>query len=307
METAEALMGMLFNAALVIMIVATMFSAGLSTTLSALGGVFKNVWLVVLVLIAAFIIRPLVGWGTAALLALATPAFIAMLLLAACPGAPFGAKLVMTARGDLITGATLQVLMAAIGSVTFPITANWLISAAGLGGDFSLPVWDLVKTVAVLQLIPFVVGIGVRHWSPETAARWNPPVTQTSTYAFVIVLALALLGSWQTLVALIGSRTILAGIIFAVLMIVLGYFVAVGGKKTRSSVALLEPISNAGPVFAAVAIAFNNDPEILGAATGIILVQIIVGTIVASYFAKGQPEPEDTLANDQTSEAQPAT
>jgi BASS family bile acid:Na+ symporter len=174
METAEALMGMLFNAALVIMIVATMFSAGLSTTLSALGGVFKNVWLVVLVLIAAFLIRPLVGWGTAALLALATPAFIAMLLLAACPGAPFGAKLVMTARGDLITGATLQVLMAAIGSVTFPITANWLISAAGLGGDFSLPVWDLVKTVAVLQLVPFVVGIGVRHWSPETAARWNP-------------------------------------------------------------------------------------------------------------------------------------
>ena len=32
-------------------------------------------------LVAAFLIRPLVGWGTAAILALATPAFIAMLLL----------------------------------------------------------------------------------------------------------------------------------------------------------------------------------------------------------------------------------
>jgi BASS family bile acid:Na+ symporter len=296
METAQALMGLIFNASLVVMIAATMFSAGLSTTLSALGGVFKNVWLVVLVLIAAFIIRPLVGWGTAALLSLAVPAYIAMLLLAACPGAPFGAKLVMTARGDLSTGASLQVLMAAIGSITFPITANWLISASGLGGDFSLPVWDLIKTVAVLQLIPFVVGIGVRHWSPETAARWNPPVTKTSTYSFLVVLALALLGSWQTLIALIGSRTILAGIIFAVVMIILGYVVAVGGKKTRSSVALLEPISNAGPVFAAVAIAFNNDPEILGAATGIILVQIIVGTIVASYFAKGRAAPEEAPA-----------
>jgi BASS family bile acid:Na+ symporter len=299
METAEALMGLIFNASLVVMITATMFSAGLSTTLSALGGVFKKVWLVVLVLLVAFIIRPLVGWGTAALLSLAVPAYIAMLLLAACPGAPFGAKLVMTARGDLITGATLQVLMAAIGSITFPITANWLISAAGLGGEFSLPVWDLIKTVAVLQLIPFVVGIGVRHWSPETAARWNPPVTQTSTYTFLIVLALALLGSWQTLIALIGSRTILAGIIFAVLMIIIGYFVAMGERKTRSSVALLEPISNAGPVFAAVAIAFNNDPEILGAATGIILVQIIVGTVVASYFAKGQPAPEETVVDAQ--------
>jgi BASS family bile acid:Na+ symporter len=76
-------------------------------------------------------------------------------------------------------------------------------------------------------------------------------------------------------------------------MLVVGYFVAVGGKKTRSTVALLEPISNSGPVFAAVAIAFNNDPEILGAVTGIILVQIIVGTIVASYIAKGQPAPEE--------------
>jgi hypothetical protein len=36
METAEALMGLIFNASLVVMIAATMFSAGLSTTLSAL-------------------------------------------------------------------------------------------------------------------------------------------------------------------------------------------------------------------------------------------------------------------------------
>lgn len=296
METAQALLGLIFNASLVVMIAATMFGAGLSTTLSALGRVFKNVWLVVLVLLAAFIIRPLVGWGTAALLSLAVPAFIAMLLLAACPGAPFGAKLVMTARGDVITGATLQVVMAAIGSITFPVVANFMIGAAGLGEDISLPVLDLVKTVAVLQLVPFVLGIAVRHWSPETAKKWNPTVTQISTFTFVIVLALALLGSWRTLIDLIGSRTLLAAAIFAVVMLVVGYFVAVGGKKTRSSVALLEPISNSGPVFAAVAIAFNNDPEILGAATGIILVQIIVGTVVASYFAKGQPAPEETPA-----------
>ena len=144
METAEALMGLIFNASLVVMIAATMFSAGLSTTLTALGGVFKNVWLVILVLIVAFIIRPLVGWGTAAVLSLAVPAFIAMLLLAACPGAPFGAKLVMTARGDLITGATLQVLMAAIGSITLSHhrqladlgrRSGWGVFAAGLGFD----------------------------------------------------------------------------------------------------------------------------------------------------------------------------
>jgi BASS family bile acid:Na+ symporter len=131
MESAQELMKLIFNAALVVMIMATMFGAGLSTTLSALGGVFKNVKLLILVLLAALIVRPLVGWGTAAALSLATPAFIAMLLLAACPGAPFGAKLVMTSRGDVVTGASLQVLLAAIGSITFPITASLLIGRSG--------------------------------------------------------------------------------------------------------------------------------------------------------------------------------
>ena len=39
METVQALMGGLFNASLVIMIVATMFNAGLTTTTKALGAV----------------------------------------------------------------------------------------------------------------------------------------------------------------------------------------------------------------------------------------------------------------------------
>ena len=47
-------MGGIFNASLVIMIVATMFNAGLATTTKALGAVLKNVWLVVLTLIVAF-------------------------------------------------------------------------------------------------------------------------------------------------------------------------------------------------------------------------------------------------------------
>lgn len=67
-------MGLLFNTSLVVMIVATMFAAGLTTTLSALGGVFKNFRLLVLVLLAAFVVRPLVGWGTAELLSLPLPA-----------------------------------------------------------------------------------------------------------------------------------------------------------------------------------------------------------------------------------------
>jgi BASS family bile acid:Na+ symporter len=100
--------------------------------------------------LVAFVVRPLVGWGTAQLFTLATPAFIATVLLWSCPGAPFGSSMVMTAKANIQTGAVLQVMMAAIGSITFAPTANALISAADLGEAVSLPVGDLIKTVAFL-------------------------------------------------------------------------------------------------------------------------------------------------------------
>jgi BASS family bile acid:Na+ symporter len=184
-----------------------------------------------------------------------------------------------------------------------------MIGGANLGDDISLPVGELIMTVAFLQLVPFAAGILVRHWAAESAAKWNPPVTKVSTYALMIVIALALLGSWRTLIDLIGSMTLLAGIIFPVVMILLGYFIAVGKKETRIATSLIEPGSNAGPVMAAVAIGFNNDPAILGATVVLIFLQIIVMVFAASFFAKGQPAPDDAeeaSAETQPAEAQPA-
>jgi BASS family bile acid:Na+ symporter len=291
-DTAVAIMGALFNASLVIMIVATMFVAGLVTTFGALGKVFRNVWLLLLVLVVALVLRPLVGWGLAAVFSLGTASYIVMLLLAACPGAPLGAKFIMSAKGDLTTGASLQVLLAAIGSITFPLVANLMIGAADLGDDFSLPVGELIKAVAFLQLVPFVAGILVRHWTADTAANWKPTVQKVANITLLIVIVLALLGSWQTILDLFGDFALLAQALFVIIMIALGWFLATGDKGTRKATALIEPGSNAGPVFAAIAIAFNNDPEILGIATALIFVQIILGTVVASYLGKGDGEGE---------------
>jgi BASS family bile acid:Na+ symporter len=106
-----------------------------------------------------------------------------------------------------------------------------------------------------------------------------------------------------------------AGFLFPAIMVVVGWFMAVDGRKTRSATSLIEPGSNAGPVFAAVAIGFNNDPEILGTVTALIFLQIIVSVFAASYLGRGQPapdeapdegQPEEEPAEAQPAEAQPA-
>ncbi len=292
MENVADLMGGLFNASLVIMIVATMFAAGLSTTTKALGSVFRNYLLVILVLITAFVLRPLVGWGVTALFPLGVAASIVMLLLASVPGAPLGVKFAMSAKADLTTAASLQVLLAVIGSFTFAPTANFLIGSSGLGDEFALPVAALIQTVVVLQVIPFVVGMAVRHWTPDTAAGWRPPTQQIANYTLLIVIVLALLGSWRIILDMFGDLTILAQAVFIVIMVVLGYFLSKGDSSIRKGTGVLEIGSNSGPTFAAIAIAFGNDPAILGVTTVLVFVQIVVGTLISSWLGRGDGEGE---------------
>ena len=158
--------------------------------------------------------------------------------------------------------------------------------AAELGDDISLPVADLVKTVAVLQLVPFAVGLLMRHWAEAQALEWDEIAKKTSGLTFNVVLVGAVLGSWETMVDLIGSRLLLSAIVASVVITLVGYVVSIGGTPTKRAAALIEPVSNAGPAFAAVGIAFSNDPEILGAMTAILVLQIVVGLAIASFWAK---------------------
>jgi BASS family bile acid:Na+ symporter len=299
MEVQE-LIGALFNIALVVMIVATMVSAGFTTTFANLGSVLKKVGLVALVLVTGLVIRPLVGWGIAELFSLTEPAYIALVLLAVVPGAPLGVKFVMGAKGDVTTGATFQVLLAVVASFTFASTANFILETADLGEGVSLPVGDLLKTVVFLQVLPFAVGLLIRHWNEKSALEWNKFAQKIIGPSFLAVVVLALLSSWQMIIDLIGDRVLLAGILFAVVMIAVGYFVSQGGYSTRAATAMIQPGSNAGPTFAAVAIAFNNDPAILGAVTALIFMQIVVAAPIGTWMGRNvedqETEDQETIA-----------
>ena len=138
----------LFNTVLVVFVASTMLGAGLGTTTAALAGVLKNVPLVALVLLVNLVVVPLLGWGIAEVLSLGTAGYVALVLACSSPGGPFGAKLAMTQRGDLVTGSALQVLLAAIGSLTFlrnRFQRVLVIKRSELGTPLTLPILVNVK------------------------------------------------------------------------------------------------------------------------------------------------------------------
>lgn len=277
---------LLFNAITVIFIATTMFAAGLGATLPALRAIFTAPLLLVLALVANLVVIPLLGWGIAMLFGLPTAAFIALVLAASSPGGPFGAKLGMIQKGDVVAGAAMQVLLAAVGSVTFGVTANAILTTAKVGTGISLPVADLVRTVAILQLIPFAVGLIVRHYASSIARSWHSVAVMVSNMTFLIVLAGMLLGNWRDVVALIGSRTPLAGSVLAAAAFATGTLLATGSPARRTTMGGVAAVRNAGPALAAVGIAFSDTPAVLGALATVLLSGLATALPIAAVLSR---------------------
>ncbi|MEU8204755.1 bile acid:sodium symporter [Streptosporangium sp. NPDC049046] len=277
---------LLLTAITVIFIAATMFAAGLGTTLPALRAILTAPLLLVLALTANLIAVPLLGWGVATLFSLPTAAFVATVLIASSPGGPFGAKLGMVQKGDVVAGAAMQVLLAAVGSLTFGPTVNVVLTAANVGGGVSLDVAALVRTVAVLQLIPFAVGLITRHYAPAMARSWHPAAVAVSNMSFLIVLAGMLLGNWRDIAALTGSRTLLAGFVLAVTAFATGSLLATGTPQRRSTMGGVTAVRNVGPALAAVGLAFDDSPAVLGALAAFLLSGLAVSLPIAAVLGR---------------------
>ncbi|MEU7306354.1 hypothetical protein [Streptomyces sp. NPDC007206] len=94
----------------------------------------------------------------------------------------------MVQSGDVVGGAGMQVLLASVGSITFAPTAGVLLNAADVGIDVSLDAGTLIRTVALLQLVPFAIGLLMRRYAAPTAQSWHPAAASVSNITFLIVL-----------------------------------------------------------------------------------------------------------------------
>ncbi|MFI9587369.1 hypothetical protein ACIHCQ_37400 [Streptomyces sp. NPDC052236] len=288
---------MLFNAVTVIFIAATMFAAGLGATIAALRSIFTNVPLLLLALLTNMVLIPLLGWGMGALFSLPSAAFIALVLVASSPGGPFGAKLAMVQNGDVVAGAAMQVLLATVGSLTFAPTVNAILSAADLGKGISLDVATLVGTVALLQLVPFAMGLLLRRYSEPTARSWHPTAAAVSNVTFLIVLAGMLVGNWRDVVALLGSLALLAGFVLAAAAFAVGTLLATGPPVRRTTMGGVAAVRNAGPALAAIGIAFGNQPAVLGALAAVLLSGLAAALPIATMLSgrrSGPAAPDNT-------------
>jgi len=250
----------------------SMLAVGLAHTVQEVFGPLRRIRVVILVLVANFVLAPVLADLLIRVFSLGTSHAIGLLLLATAAGAPFMVQLVKAAEGDLARTAAMLVLLMSVSVVYLPVVVPVLLAHPELSGVASTQVgmgaiaWPLVLNI----LLPLAIGLGVRRFAEELAWRVQPFMGKTATVAVVVLIAGATLLNLPAILGLFTDIAVVALLLFTVGAFVIGYLC--GGRDPERQVVLGLGTGQRG-VAAALVVATQTieDPDtlvmVLGGAT----------------------------------------
>jgi predicted Na+-dependent transporter len=211
------IMATLAQLSLLVFVIGSMASMGLSLKMKQIIEPLKNVKLVVLALVVNFVLVPIVAYLITLVFPLDTTLETGLVLLATAAGAPFLPKLAQAAKGNLAFSVGLMVLL--------------------LQG-VSVSPWDIAKSLIVMMLLPLAIGLFVNARYEDIAAKVQPTFGQASNTALLVLTVLGLVLNFKSMIGLVGSWGILAGVVFIVLSLVIGYFLGGSDSGIKSVMGL---------------------------------------------------------------------
>lgn len=149
---------------------------------------------------------------------------VGLILLAASPGGPTANLYSYLYKGDIALNITLTAINSVIAAFTLPLIVNFALqhfvaSEQNVGLQFSK-----IIQVFVIILVPVVIGMLIRHFSPHLAEKLNKPVRVFAIIFLLFIVSLAIAKDYQKLlnyIGLVGGATLL----FCICSLLIGYWV----------------------------------------------------------------------------------
>jgi len=213
-------------------VLSSMLAVGLSLSLHQIVAPLRNAKLVVLALLANFVLMPAAAVAISRLLRLDQPLGIALLLLGAAAGAPFLPKLAGLAKGNLAFSVGLMVMLMVLTVGFMPLALPLLLEAV------SVDPLKIARSLVLLMLLPLGVGLVVNARFTCFAEEWRGPLNRLSSLSLTLLIVLLLLTNFHNVIALFGTRGILASILFLISGASIGWVLGGPGLGTKGVLAL---------------------------------------------------------------------
>ena len=217
---------------LLVFVIGSMASMGLSLKMKQILDPLKDIKLVVLALVVNFILVPIVAYLITLILPLDQSLETGLILLATAAGAPFLPKLAEAAKGNLAFSVGLMVLLMVVTIIYLPIVLPLLLQGV------SVSPWDIAQSLIVMMLLPLAIGLLVNARYEEIAAKVRPTFGQASNIAILVLTVLGLVLNFKSMIGLVGSWGILAGVIFIVASLLIGFLLGGSDGKIKSVMGL---------------------------------------------------------------------
>ena len=261
-----------------VFVICSMLSMGLSLTISQITAPLKNAKLVIFALLANFVLVPILAVLITILLPLDQSVEIGLILLATAAGAPFLPKLAEAAKGNIAFSVGLMVLLMLVTIIYLPIVLPLLL------GDVEVNPFEIAQSLIVLMLIPLAIGLFIKARYAETAVKMQPSFGQASNFALILLAVLGLVLNFSSMIALVGSWGILAGVLFVVISLIVGFFLGGADSGTRSVMGLGTAQRN---ISAALVVGAQNfDAEVITYLMVIAVIGLVILMPVAGELGK---------------------
>jgi BASS family bile acid:Na+ symporter len=183
-------------------------------------------------LILQVVILPAVAFALALAFGLPPELAVGLMLLAASPGGATANIYSHLARGDVALNITLTAINSLLCLLTLPLILNLSLEYFLGAGQYVPPPVRKVIEVAVIIVLPVVIGMLVRARAPGLAARVEKPLRLLSVLVLALLVAGAVVQERDTLVsffAVVG----LACLSFNLISMGVGYAAPVALKLPR--------------------------------------------------------------------------
>lgn len=262
-----------------VFVVGSMLAMGLSLTVTQIIQPLKNIRLVILALIANFIVAPALVYGIIAIIPVSEGQRIGLILLGTAAGAPFLPKLAQTARGNLAFAVGLMVMLMVVTVVFLPLVLPLLLTGVEVN-----PL-DIAASLIITMLIPLAIGLLVKARYSDTAQHLQPIFAQASNTSLMLMMGILLMLNVRNILAVIGTGTIIAGVIFIVASFAVGYLFGGSGGDTKGVMGLGTGQRN---ISAALVVAGQNftDPDVLITLIVVALIGLLILMPIGAELGK---------------------
>ena len=271
-----------------ITLVEMMVTIGLGVNLSDVLNVGRKGGLVARSALANYVLVPAAAVGLLLLFRTQPMVAVGILVVAACPGAPYGPPFTSMAKGNVAVAVGLMVILAGSSAIVAPILLRVLLPVVTGDSSLNINVAKIVGTLLGAQLLPLGAGLWLRRQYPTWADTLKRPATLLSTLLNLVTLGVILFLQFRVL---IGIRLVsyLGMLLLVIATIAAGWVSGRNMNEDQKSMVLTTGVRNVGVGLVIVSSSFPGTAAIT-AAIAFALFQTIVLSLIASAWGRLTPE-----------------